>query len=31
VAVANKMLGAIFHMMKEQIDYHEFLRRSGAQ
>jgi transposase len=31
VAVANKILGAIFHMMKEQIDYHEFLRRSGAQ
>jgi transposase len=31
VAAANKMLGAIFHMMKEQIDYHEFLRRSGAQ
>lgn len=31
VAVANKLLGAIFHMMKEQIDYHEFLRRSGAQ
>ena len=31
VAVANKMLGAMFHMMKEQIDYHEFLRRSGAQ
>ena len=31
VGVANKILGAIFHMMKEQIDYHEFLRRSGAQ
>jgi transposase len=31
VAAANKMLGAIFHMMKEQIDYHEVLRRSGAQ
>lgn len=31
VAAANKLLGAIFHMLKEQIDYHEFLRRSGAQ
>jgi transposase len=31
VAAANKLLGAIFHMMKERIDYHEFLRRSGAQ
>lgn len=31
VAAANKILGAMFHMMKEQIDYHEFLRRSGAQ
>lgn len=31
VAAANKILGAIFHMMKEQVDYHEFLRRSGAQ
>ena len=31
VAAANKILGAIFHMMKEQIDYDEFLRRSDAQ
>ena len=31
VAAANKILGAMFHMMKEQIDYHEFLRRSDAQ
>jgi transposase len=31
VAAANKILGAMYHMMKEQIDYHEFLRRSGAQ
>jgi hypothetical protein len=31
VAAANKILGAMFRMMKEQIDYHEFLRRSGAQ
>jgi transposase len=31
VAAANKMLGVIFHMLKERIDYQEFLRRSGAQ
>jgi len=31
VASANKLLGAVFHMLKERIDYHEFLRRSGAQ
>lgn len=31
VAAANKLLGAIFHMLKQQIDYQEFLRRSGAQ
>jgi transposase len=31
VAAANKLLGAMFHMRKEEIDYHEFLRRSGAQ
>jgi transposase len=31
VAAANKLLGAIFHMMRERIDYQEFLRRSGAQ
>jgi transposase len=31
VAVANKLIGAIFHMMKEGIDYPDFLRRSGAQ
>jgi transposase len=31
VAVANKLIGAMFHMMKDEIDYHEYLRRSGAQ
>jgi transposase len=31
VAAANKLLGVIFHMLKQQIDYQEFLRRSGAQ
>ena len=31
VAVANKLIGAIFHMMKEGIDYHDFIKRSGAQ
>jgi len=31
VAVANKLIGAIFHMMKEGIDYSDFIRRSGAQ
>jgi len=31
VAVANKLIGAIFHMMKEGIDYPDFIRRSGAQ
>ena len=31
VAVANKLIGAMFHMMKDGIDYHEYLRRSGAQ
>jgi len=29
VAAANKLLGIMFHMMKEQIDYQEFLRRGG--
>ena len=31
VAAANKLLGVIFHMLKERIDYQEFLRRSDAQ
>jgi transposase len=32
IAVARKLLGTIFHMMKEEIDYEEFLRRgSNAQ
>jgi transposase len=31
VAVANKLIGAIFHMMKEGMDYSDFIRRSGAQ
>jgi transposase len=31
VAAARKLLGAIFHMMKEGIDYPEYLRRSSAQ
>lgn len=29
VAAANKLLGIIFQMMKEKIDYQEFLRRGG--
>jgi len=29
VAAANKLLGIMFHMMKERIDYQEFLRRGG--
>ena len=29
VAAANKLLGIMFHMMKERIDYEEFLRRGG--
>jgi transposase len=32
IAVARKLLGTIFHMMKEEIDYEEFLKRgSNAQ
>ena len=32
VAVARKLLGTMFHMMKEEIDYEEFVRRgSNAQ
>ena len=32
IAVARKLLGTIFHMMKEEIDYEEFVRRgSNAQ
>ena len=30
VAAANKLLGMMFHMMKERIDYQEFLRRGGS-
>ena len=30
VTAANKLLGIIFHMMKDQIDYQEFLRRVGS-
>ncbi len=29
VAAANKLLGIMFHMMKERIDYEEFLKRGG--
>lgn len=29
VAAANKLLGIMFHMMKDRIDYVEFLRRGG--
>jgi transposase len=29
VAAANKLLGIMFHVMKERIDYDEFLRRGG--
>ena len=32
IAVARKLLGTIFHVRKEEIDYEEFLRRgSNAQ
>ena len=32
IAVARKLVGTIYHMMKEEIDYEEFLRRgSNAQ
>jgi transposase len=30
VAAANKLLGIMFHMMKERIDYQEFLRRGSS-
>lgn len=30
VAAARKLLGAIFHMMREGIDYPEYLRRGGS-
>lgn len=30
VAAANKLLGIMFHMMKDRIDYQEFLRRGGS-
>lgn len=29
VAAANKLVGIMFHMMKERIDYQEFLRRGS--
>jgi hypothetical protein len=29
VAAANKLLGIMFHMMKDRIGYEEFLRRGG--
>lgn len=30
VAAANRLLGIMFHMMKERIDYREFLTRGGS-
>lgn len=30
IAAANKLLGVMFRMMKEGIDYQEFLRRGGS-
>ena len=30
VAAARKLLGVMYHMMKEEIDYQEFLRRGGS-
>jgi hypothetical protein len=30
VAAARKLLGVMYHMMKEQIDYEEFLRRGSS-
>lgn len=30
VAAANKLLGIMFHMMKEGIDYDQFLKRGGS-
>ena len=30
VAAANKLVGIMFHMMKDRIDYREFLRRGGS-
>lgn len=29
IAVARKLLATMYHMMKEEIDYEEFLRRGG--
>jgi hypothetical protein len=29
IAVARKLLGTIYHMMKEEIDYEEFVRRGS--
>ena len=29
IAVAEKLLGTIYHMMKEEIDYEEFVRRGS--
>ena len=32
IALARKLLGTMYHMMKEEIDYEEFIRRgSNAQ
>ncbi len=30
VAAARKLIGVMYHMMKEQIDYEEFLRRGSS-
>jgi transposase len=30
IAAANKLMGVMFQMMKEEIDYEEFLRRGGS-
>jgi transposase len=29
IAVARKLLGTVYHMLKQQIDYEEFVRRSS--
>ena len=29
VAAANKLLGVMFHMLKDRIEYQEFLKRCG--
>jgi hypothetical protein len=30
VAAARKLLGVMYHLMKEQIDYEEFVRRGSS-